>query len=135
MKTASYSYDPNIGLPIDDLRGGITLVDDAVHVKVWKDSRTGKVTVCVVPMNGEIEPVVVRQVPVAVVGLTGGTYPAHYTAISPTEKPPRKYSVFGGKEMHGHDFQHVAVAERSPSNWCGICKDWFAPDFTAAYAR
>lgn len=123
--TVSYSYDPDIGIPIDELRGAITLVDDACHVKVWKDSETGVVTVCIVPKYGEVSQMAVRDVGHRGVG---GPYPAHFICVYPDDDiPPQKTRQ--GKVIHGHEWNHPAIEDRSPSNWCSICKDWFVPDY------
>lgn len=127
--TISYNYDPDIGLPIDALRGGITLVDDACHVKVWKDSTDGEVHVCIIPMYGKVSRKQVLTIPVSPLApgtKDDGKYPAHYVNIKPTRRDllPR---IKHGQAIHGHEYYHVPMSERSQANWCTICKDWFVP--------
>lgn len=114
MKTVSYTYDVDKGLPVEQLHGGITLIDDIAHVKVWKTG--GRLCLCVIPKYGRLEDP--GKVPVHGKNNVEG----HYTIMVSTGEliPARKPGC-------RHEWQHPAPADRRPSNWCPHCRDWFVP--------
>lgn len=116
MYTVSHSYNPNIGLEVDQLRGGITLVDDMAHIKVFKQS--GLLYVVIIPKYGKV---VTDQSKLPQHGVNG--VEGYFHAIEPSDPPaPEKHRLYCR-----HEREHPRVEDRRPSNWCAICKDWFKP--------
>lgn len=116
MKTVFISYDADKGASIDQIcnnSGGITLIHPNCHVKVWMDTETQAVTICIVPKYGKFKKGWKMK------KLEHG----FYTTMIPTNDQPPKIL----QPRCRHDWQTCEISERRQSNWCPICCEWFKP--------